>query len=704
MLLSPYMSLPSKKRRVLLNAVLLGSLPLGALAHEDHLDATDNALAVHELETVTVEAHPLSPNQNDFASATTVIGKERMSQGDTSLGNLLSGERGIHADNFGAGSSRPVIRGQSAARVKVVSDSSETMDASQISPDHAVAVEPALATQIEVLRGPSTLLYGGGAIGGVVNVLDEKIPTFMPEHGASGEVHARANTVANEKLGAAGVTVGVSDNIALRVEGDYRTADNYKADGFKHDGVSERRVPGTWNDGKNGTIGASWIGERGFLGLAYTEKRDQYALTGHEHEYEDCHPHAGLLHCGGHGHGGGGHHHSHGHDEHSHDTPWVDLRMQRFDLRGEYLAPVTGIDKVRVRASKTDYEHDEIEGGQVATSFKNKGYDARVEAVHTPINDWEGVIGVQHASSTLEAVGNESFLPKSTTDSWAVFLIEHYQWQDFHVELGGRVDHQAIDVKERGLNDYRAQAYAFSSAVNWEFKPDYTAALSLSYGERMPNAQELYAHGVHLATNTFEMGDDSLSKEKSTTVELGLRKTAGDWQFNANTFFSRFDDYIYAETLDRHEDFRLIQYAQRDADFYGVEAEVSYQINTMLQAKVFGDSVRAKARGGDDLPRIPSARLGAGLEVDFLNGMHGGIEYVYGFKQTDVEAFEEKTQNYHLLNANVSYDIAGSDRVSYQVYLQLNNLLDDTYYNHASYLSSIPQPGRNITAGFRVRF
>ena len=326
---------------------------------------------VHQLPMMTVVAHPLSPNQNDFANAVNVVEKEQLSQGATTLGDALNGQLGINSDNFGAGSSRPVIRGQTAPRVKVLTDSSEVMDASQISPDHAVTVSPALATKIEVLRGPSTLLYGGGAIGGVVNVLDEKIPTQMPEYGVSGEVHVRGNTVANEKLGAAGITVGLGEQFAVRVEGDVREADDYQVSGYRHEGEKEKRVDGTWNKGQNVSLGLSWIGENGYVGMAYSERQDKYALSGHSHEYESCHPHGTHLHCGGHG--------EHDHDEHDHghdhaheDNPWVDLNAKRFDLRAEYQQPFAGIEKVRVRAGYTDYQHDEIDGGKLQRPLKIK--------------------------------------------------------------------------------------------------------------------------------------------------------------------------------------------------------------------------------------------------------------------------------------------------------------------------------------------
>lgn len=662
---------------------------------------------VHQLPMITVQVHPLSPNQNEFANAVNVIEKERLSQGATSLGDALNGQLGVHSDNFGAGSSRPVIRGQTAPRVKVLTDSSEVMDASQISPDHAVTVAPSLSTKIEVLRGPSTLLYGGGAIGGVVNVLDEKIPTSMPENGSSGEVHLRGNTAANEKLGAAGITVGLGDQFAMRIEGSKFKADDYQVPHYQHDGHRDKRLAGTWSEGENASLGLSWIGDRGYVGMAYTERNDKYALPGHSHEYESCHPHELSLHCGEHNshadHDHDDHDDAHDHEEHEHSAPWVDLKSQRFDVRAEYNQPFAGIEKIRARASYTDYRHHEVDDGQISTTFKNKGYDGRLEFVHTPIGNLEGVFGVQYAKSDFQALGAEAFLPQTETENLAAFIIEHYQWNDVHFELGGRIDKQTIQADGEHKN-FDKTAFSASTAANWEFAPEHIASLTLSYAERLPNTQELYAKGVHLATNTYEIGDENLNKEASKNIEFAVHNTQGDFSYGLNVFYNQIDDYIYAHTLDRHEDFRLIQYRQADANFYGAEAEIGYQLNDYYKAKIFADHVHAELDQGGDLPRIPTTRAGVRFDADFLDGIHGGVEYIYGFKQTHIASFENETPAYHLVNLDVSYDRQLTDRLSSQVYLRINNLLDENYYNHASYLSTLPQQGRNFTAGVRFRF
>lgn len=678
---------------------------------------------INTLPTIVISAHPLDRTAADIATPVSVVEHDQLASGATTLGQALAGQPGIHADSFGGGASRPVIRGQTAPRVKVLSDGSEVMDASAISPDHMVTVEPLLSEKIEVLRGPSTLLYGSGAIGGAINVLDNKIPTRMPENGLEGEVNLRGNTVADEKVAAAAVTVGLGEQFALHVEGVKRDANDYKVRGYAPEGENEKRVDGSYATGENASVGLSWIGERGFAGLAFTQRKDEYGLPGHSHEYESCHPHGTHLHCGGHDEESedeAAHDHDDGHDhehDHSHEAaPWIELDSKRVDFRAEYAQPFTGFDKIRVRAGYTDYQHDEIEEGSVATQFNNKGYDGRIELTHVPVAGFEGVLGLQYARSDFEANGEEAFLPKTLTENISAFLLEHYQWKDVHFELGARQEWQTINP-ELGLakfstQDYDDTATSASFAATWEFVPDYALALSLAHSERMPNAQELYANGGHFATNTYELGDANLSNEKSNNVELSLRKTAGNFTFGLSAYHNQVDDYIYAKTLDRFEDFRLIQYTQADATFNGVEAESSYRMDDNYTATLFGDYVRAKldssdAQGNRNLPRIPAARLGSRIQAnwDALGGQLGGaLEYAHVFKQNDIADYESTTAGYNLINATLAYDGELNARNSYRLYLQMNNLLDEKYDSHSSFLSTIPQPGRNFTAGVQLKF
>lgn len=689
-----------------------------------------NSSALSTLPTIVISAHPLDRTAADIATPVTVVDHDQLASGAGTLGQALAGQPGIHTDSFGGGASRPVIRGQHAPRVKVLSDGSEVMDVSAISPDHAVTVEPLLSEKIEVLRGPSTLLYGSGAIGGAINVLDNKIPAQMPENGFEGEINLRGNSVADEKAGAAALTVALGEQFALHVEGLKRDANDYKVRGYTINDQAEKRVDGSYASSENASIGLAWINARGFAGLALSQRKDEYGLPGHSDEYASCavdQAQGAQLRCGDHAEEQA-HDRTDSHSEHG-AAPWIALDSKRVDFRAEYAQPFAGFDKIRVRAGYTDYQHHEIEADdfkqpQVATTFSNQGYDARIELTHVPLAGFDGVLGLHYARSEFEANGEEVFLPKTLTETISAFMLEHYQWKEVHVELGARQEWQTINAQGSAAGelarfstqDHDDTATSASLAATWQFVPDYALALSLAHAERLPNAQELYAHGVHLATSTYELGNVSLSSEISSNVELSLRKTAGDFTFGLSAYHNQVDDYIYARTLDAFkvegfDSFRLIQYTQSDASFNGLEAQSSYRIDDNYTANLFGDYVRARLdssrQGKRNLPRIPAARLGGRLQAnwDALGGQLGGsLEYSHVFKQNDIADYESTTAGYNLINATLAYDGELNARNSYRLYLQMNNLLDEQYYNHSSFLSAIPQPGRNITAGMQLRF
>ncbi|MDK1684269.1 zinc piracy TonB-dependent receptor ZnuD [Acinetobacter terrestris] len=663
----------------------------------------ENPSQNQQLGTIKLQAHPLVQSAADFAVADQVIDHQKLAQGGVTIGDALAGELGVSSNQYGSGSSRPVIRGQDGARVKVLQHASETADVSTLSPDHAVTVDPILAKQVEIIRGPSTLLYSAGTVGGLVNVTDNKIPTQMPEEGLEGTAGLRYNSGSDEKLASAGITAGIGENFALRVEGSKRKANNYIAPGYFHEGETERRVDNTFAKGETVNIGGSWIHDRGFIGASYSNRQDQYGLPGHSHEYEDCHPHGNELHCGDHS-GHALNHDGHNHDEeHDHAAgPWVDLKSERYDFRTELSDPFSGFQKLRAHASYTDYKHDEIEENSVMTNFKSQGYDARLELVHNPVANWEGVIGAQYNQQKLDITGEESLLDPNKTQKWSLFALEHKQFNDVHVELGARVDQQkiAIDSNKKDFDDY---GFSYSGAVNWEFAPSYKLSLVGSHQERLPLAQELYAKGKHFATNTYERGNENLSAEKSNNLELGLHYEQDKFDYHVHVYHNWFDNYIYGATTGREENFRLVDYTQDKAKFYGTEAQASYALNDTYKVGVFGDYVRGKI-DSKNAPRVPAGRLGTKVDASFDDHWSGLAEYYHVFNQDKITSYEQETDGYNMVNVGVSYAGQYAKNNDYQVYFKANNLLDQQVYSHASFLSNIPQVGRNFSVGLEFGF
>ena len=643
------------------------------------------------LQPSIVSASSLASQPHEMTTPAEVLeGDELVTRREATLGATLDKLPGVRSSSFGPGVGRPVIRGLDGARVKVLSDGVEVLDASTISPDHAITSEPLLSERIEVLKGPATLLYGGGAIGGVVNVIDRKIPTYVPEKGYEGEVELRAGSVADSGAGALGITAGTG-NFALRVEGSKRQDDEYHIPG------SPGRQQGSYNDTDSYTLGGSFIGERGYIGLAYGEQNIRYGLLAHEHAH--CHTHGPRdWHCGGHG-------HDHDDEDHEDNTPYVDMRQKRWDLRGELNDPLPGFELARLRVGHSDYQHKEIEGAEVGTRFDNDASDARLELTHAPLFGWRGVLGAQTLRRDFEASGDEAYVPPTLTRNHGLFLLEEYSVGAWRYELGLRHEWQTIDAD--GAKDSRHSGTSMSAGAVWTFAPQYSLGFSLSRSQRLPTAEELYANGPHAATRTVELGDPGLNEETSHNVELTLRKFAGRTTFSFSLFRNQVDDFIHAADTghDVGGGYREIEYRQQDAVLVGAEGEVRFQATDATALSLFGDHVRGKLRsGGGDLPRIPADRLGIRLEQAFSERLGGQLELIRVQRQDDIAAYESKTSGHNLLGAGLSY-CGRLDATDYLVYLKGDNLLDEKVRQHTSFIKDdVLQPGRNLTLGVRLAF
>lgn len=700
-------TIPQRRRPTTLHPVALAAMlalsGAGSIA-QAQTTAPAAAEAAPSLPPVTVSASGLQLGASEMTTPVTVLeGDELVRRREATLGETLNSEPGITSSHFGAGASRPIIRGMDGPRVKVLSDGAELHDASTISPDHAVVSEPMLATQIEVLRGPSALIYGNGAVGGVVNVLDGKVPTAVPAKGLEGSAELRANTGAREGAGAFSLTGGTG-NLAVHVEGVARDAGDYRVGkGWAPEGEATRKVLGSFNRTNTGSVGLSWVGDRGYLGAAYTRQAAKYGLPGHNHSFEGCHTHGNQLHCGAHEgeEGEDGHDHDHG-AEHG-DVPVVDLRSERFDIRGELRNPFAGFSALRLRAGVTDYVHDEVEGGAVSTTFKNKAYDTRIELQHEPIAGFKGVIGLQTSQRKFSAEGEEAYVQPTVTRRTGLFALEEYRLGDWRFEAALRHDRQTARAETSGIERSHNGTSASLGAV-WKFTPGYQVGASFTRASRAPSAEELYARGLHMATSTYERGDASLRSETSQNFDLSLKKTAGDTTFGVSVFRNSINNYIYGRTLDALDGLQLLQYSQADATFTGIEGQVRQRLTRNLGVTLFGDTVRAKIDGAGNLPRIPATRAGLRLDANW-NAWEGQVEWVQVARQNRIAAFETATPGYGMLNVGLAYNGQFSSGTPWQVYLKGTNLTDRLAYAHTSFIkNAAPLMGRNLTVGVKVAF
>ena len=645
------------------------------------------------LPALTVSAGALNQTPEQMTQPAAVLqGESWFTQRETGLADSLESLPGVRASGFGPGSSRPVIRGLDGARVRVLSDGADVLDASTVSPDHAISADTALIERVEVLKGPATLLYGGGAIGGVVNLIDRRVPTYVPERGFEGEIDLRANTVADERAGSAGLTLGAGA-FAMRLEGGKSEADPYRIPG------NPSRQEGAYNDTDTGSVGFSWIGEQGYLGLAYSRQDREYGLLAHEHA--DCHTHGPDWHCGGHD----DHDHDDDHDDHDHADAWIDMEQRRWDLRGEYLNPFASVERLRLRVADTDYRHLEMEGDEVGTRFTNRGTDGRLEITHAPIAGWRGVVGTQLTRRDFAAEGEEAYVPATLTHNRALFLLESYEAGAWLYEVGLRQEWQSIEVKQ-GSEEADHRGTSLSFGATWQFRPDLALYGTLSRSQRLPTAEELYATGPHAATRTVELGDPDLDRETAINAELGLRRAQGPVTFDVSVYRNEVDDFIYAADTgaDPGAGYRVVEYRQADAVLQGIEGSVRWQATSSTGLTLFGDSVRGRLKDGGDLPRIPADRLGARIDQRLTAGFSAQLEATQVMRQDNTADYETETGDYTLLGAGLNWrgQLGESDVL---LYLRGNNLLNEKARQHSSFIKDeVLLPGRNLTVGARLVF
>ncbi len=660
----------------------------------------------NEIEEVIITALYIDENAQTIAPHSVVNASNLLRKGGN-LGENLNGLLGVHADTFGSGSSRPVIRGQGSPRVKVLSDSSSLIDASDISPDHAVTVDPLLSSSVEVLRGPATLLYGGGAIGGVVNVLDNKIAQTLPEHAVSGGVSLRGNTVADEKALATQLDWRLGQ-LVLHAENSWRDVQAYQVPALERGGTARGSIPGTFSTSRNSALGFSWVSDHSYLGVAFSKRDDDYGLPGHNHEYEACILAGRVLKCDV---DHADHDDEQLDEEHNQfageDIPVVDLSSARWDLRAGIEHPLAGIHGIRLRASSTDYHHAEIDAGLVGTNFVSDGYEWRLEADHDELWGWHGIIGFHLASKVSDIVGEEAFMPRVKNRTRSLFAVEHRELTEhWHLELGARHERTKYTIHntEIPLGNYSAILNSLSSALIWSNEGGYSVAFTVAGSQRAAQPQELYANGIHLATNTFELGaffnENALEVESGINSELTFRKQRGKVSYGLNLFNNVIDNYIYAQTLDKFENFRLINYAQQSVRFRGAEYEISYLTEAGWNFTFYGDLVRGDFFDGSALPRISPQRLGLRV-LGYLGQAVLSADLINVRSQKRLADYETVSPGYVLLNASVFWELEENS----QFFISGTNLLDDEVWMHTSFLAAVvPQPGRNISVGLRLNF
>ncbi|HCG88601.1 MAG TPA: TonB-dependent receptor [Alteromonas macleodii] len=714
-----------------------------AQVQSDNAEGANFVLARSAIEVIDVHATPMHLSVMESATPVSVLSGETLRrQQAATLGDTLEKLPGVQSNFHGNVASTPIIRGLSGPRVLITQNGLDVSDVSRVGPDHAVASEASTAKQIDVLRGPATLFFGSGAIGGVVNVVDQRVPTSTETRG---EFVLETQTVNDQKLGTFNVTTGV-DNIAFYADGFYRDSNDYETPVAPDiDDPDGAHVVENSNEESNGfTLGTSYLFDQGYVGVAVERFEREYGVPGH----------------------------SHGGDT----SVFADLEQTKYQLLGEYNFTNDFLQSVHFRAGYTDYEHAEVEGGLVGTTFSNETEELRVELLHKPMAGWRGGISLHYKGSDVFAQGEEAFTPPSEMEMFAVALMEERHFGDFLVQLGARAESVTLDASSVLLpeldahehddehdhdehahdeHEHEGSEFIRQFAVDQEFTPislsagvvytiseSYNVGVSLSRSERAPSASELLSFGPHIGTRTYEIGalfdlseegefvlsQTAIDLETANNIDLTFRKTQGDVGFVFNAFYNQVDNYYFQEETglfaesghdhdhgeedhgeeehseDEHSDeLPVYLFGSADAVLHGFELQVAWQTTDNLKLDFFADYVKARLKDGGALPRTSPMRVGSHVAYT-LNNVRADLDITYFAKQDDISTFETETDGYTLVDASITYDIPLGD-IDLSVYLSGENLTDEEARVHTSFLKDIaPRPGRNFAFGVRGYF
>lgn len=679
------------------SAVLLTSVSMATVSSMAFAQEADDR------EVIRVLSSPLDTDTDSVTGSVDVLGSDQiLRELNGNLADTLERLPGVTSSYFGPASGRPIVRGLGADRVRVLINGLGALDASASSPDHAVLNDIIGAEAIEVLRGPAAIGYGGGAIGGVVNVIDGRIPTELPEDPVSGFVYAGSTSV-DDGYQLAGRGTARIGELVLQADYERREADPFdipgsaesdrliafeEAEGEEHEEHEEEDlgyVEGSDFSFESYGGGFSIVSDWGFTGLAVKFSDADYGLPGHAHGEE---------------HGEEEHEEEHHEDE---EAARLNMEQTRIDLRGEVRLN-SFFDRARWSLAYAEYEHVELEGGEIGTIFDTEGLEGRFELRHQHTDQRQGALGVQFMTRDFAGNGDEAFIEPVTTQDWGAFITERWDFDPWGIEGGLRAE-------TRKLNGLRAERSfdTLSGSLSAFYRPssDWFASLTVSRTERAPTDVEVFAEGPHLATQAYEIGDLNLSEEIAVSVEGNVRYTSEFGEFELAVFDVSYDGFIELFPTGIEEDgLPVFMYRQEDASLYGFEASYRAGLgqtgNIDWSTEVTLDAVRGELDDGGNLPRIPPLSGTIGLTAD-SGPLTASAEWQWVTEQDEVTSFELPTDDYSLLNLTLEYrPDFGRDLT---LLASVRNVTDEEARLHTSYLKDlVPLPGRNFRLAIASRF
>jgi iron complex outermembrane recepter protein len=696
---------------------------------------------IEQIPSISVTADPFNTSLFEYGKPVSVMDEDDIeSKMQSTLGETISLEPGVSSSFFGQGASRPIIRGFGGDRVRVLKNGVTTGDVSDISEDHVVVADPMQSQQIEILRGPETLLYGNGAIGGAVNVTDDSIPEKALGKPFEGKFLGQLGDSADNEKTLGAKFLWETGKLNWHASGFVRETDDYEIPGYAessnlremeehednheedhgddhvdngdHDeeGESYGKVDNTDTQTWGTTGGVSSISDKGFLGLSVSGFGSDYGIPGHVHVDEEEHGHDHEDEVDDHDDGDEEHLDEHGGGE---DDVRIEAQQFRVDTRGRIDEVNDDIESVKFRLGYADYKHDEIEGGDVATTYERDMVESRVEFLHAPINQLRGALGLQVLYDDFSAEGEETFLVPVQTFSPALFAFEELGvTETLDLKFGARVE--AVNHDPEGIKSEDFVPFSLSAGPLWDptGKEEYNVGLTFAYSQRAPNAVELFSDGQHLARQIYEVGDSGLDKEASLGADLVFKKNKGMFTGAFTPFYQGFSNYInLSGTGEEVEGLPVYTYEEIEAYFWGFEFESAFHLDELIEMGPHAvaleyqlDYVRARNEDDSgDLPRIPPFRNIARVRYSFQDVFSAFVEGVFVQDQDEVAEYELPTEGYNLLNVEAEYKLPYLQNKDLKLFVRGTNLTDDEARVHSSFLKDLaPLRGRALLFGFKV--
>lgn len=713
-------------------------------------------ITAQDIEEVIITSSFIDQNLSEISNPLHVVsGEEIKTSASESLGESIDDLLGISSKDYGSAVGQPIIRGMSGARVKILENGMVNRDVSGLGADHLNDLDLSNVRQIEIVRGPSSLLYANGSIGGIINVVDNSISKrdfeesklLVGSESQSVNEGQSQNISFEDNLGGINLTLSYKNsdfgNFDIPDGAIIHDEEEHEEHGDEEHEEHEENLTFLENsdyESDAASIGISKVGDWGYFGISYKNAETVYGIPYHGEEHEE-----------------------HEEEEHEDERVFSSTDSEKLDIRGSFNMNSGVFSKVDYYFRDSDYslteqhaesdeaheeEHDEDEHGheeEGPTLFVNDAFESGLTFDLISGDTYDHKIVLNLVDEDTSIIGSEAFMNPASSDELTLGYFITRDFNLFHVDLGLRWDkidtkgsisnredhdedhHEGDEEEETTFYDKSTNNYSFAINIGRDLNEFLSFDFGLARVKRAPSVVELFMNGPHLSTGRYEVGNTDLSSEESTNFDLSLNYINDGFYGELTLFRNDVDNYIYLmdETEEEHEEHEeeghddhggliLANYLQQNAELEGYEFQIgrTIELDTGLLNLSFGrDGVEGTFNDGTNIPRLNPAR-----NIYRLTYEQDDINFKLLLKdvkkQNDIGVGETSTAGYQMLDFKLTktfdlqyWSLSKDVKSKFQVSLFGRNLLDEVARNHSSFVKSqVPLPGRNYGIKFNLVF